>query len=169
MHFCCICGNLLLIERGGENMRFFCPTCRYTHDISKAYITSAKLKRKKIDEDVFGGEVTSLFFMIGFILYRRGGLAQCWSHRSDMSSVPTQGSLLHANTDAIRRRTHDYILPLCELPGALQGRLARQGTLPFSNRLIPNATTNRIIISVAFIHVLQMVKPWWRWWFRLGF
>ena len=38
-------------------MRFFCPTCRYTHDISKAYITSAKLKRKKVDEDVFGGRL----------------------------------------------------------------------------------------------------------------
>jgi DNA-directed RNA polymerase III subunit RPC11 len=56
MHFCPNCGNLLLIERGLETMRFCCPTCVYNYDITRAYVSEVQLKHKKIDEDVFGGE-----------------------------------------------------------------------------------------------------------------
>eukprot|EP01041_Mallomonas_annulata_P009670 gene9670-20110_t len=54
MHFCPICGNLLLIEEGHVSMRFCCPTCPYTHNISTKYTSQVKLKRKEVD-DILGG------------------------------------------------------------------------------------------------------------------
>ena len=54
MHFCPLCGNLLLIEEGSVGMRFCCPTCPYTHNIAKKYTSQANLKRKEVD-DVLGG------------------------------------------------------------------------------------------------------------------
>ena len=55
MHFCPICGNLLLIEEGTEGMRFCCPTCPYLHNIQKRYSSKAKSKKKEVD-DVLGGQ-----------------------------------------------------------------------------------------------------------------
>ena len=55
MHFCPVCGNLLLIEQGHQGYRFKCPTCPYNHDLKRRYTTSLKLKKKSID-DVLGGE-----------------------------------------------------------------------------------------------------------------
>ena len=54
MHFCPMCSNLLLIEDGLSGMRFCCPTCPYTHDITKTYSSRVKLTRKEVD-DVLGG------------------------------------------------------------------------------------------------------------------
>ena len=54
MHFCPICGNLLLIEEGNVGMRFCCPTCPYRHDIKDKYSSNAKIKKKQVD-DVLGG------------------------------------------------------------------------------------------------------------------
>ena len=54
MHFCPICGNLLLIEEATNGMRFCCPTCPFLHDIDKKYTSKAKLKAKELDS-VFGG------------------------------------------------------------------------------------------------------------------
>jgi len=56
MHFCPVCGNLLLME-DSENggMRFCCATCPFLHKITKAYKTNVKIKKKEID-DVLGGE-----------------------------------------------------------------------------------------------------------------
>ena len=36
-------------------MMFCCPTCPYVNDINRKYVTAVKLKKKVIDEDVFGG------------------------------------------------------------------------------------------------------------------
>lgn len=54
MHFCPICGNLLLIEEGNVGMRFCCPTCPYRHDIKEKCSSNAKIKKKQVD-DVLGG------------------------------------------------------------------------------------------------------------------
>ena len=54
MHFCPVCGNLLLIEEGFVGMRFCCPTCPYTNNINTKYSSDTKLKRKEVD-DVLGG------------------------------------------------------------------------------------------------------------------
>ena len=54
MHFCPVCGNLLLIEEGGMGMRFCCPTCPYLRDIKKKYSSKVKMKAKEVD-DVLGG------------------------------------------------------------------------------------------------------------------
>lgn len=54
MHFCPICGNLLLLEDGTGGMRFCCPTCPYLHDVDRIYTTSVKTKKKQVD-DVLGG------------------------------------------------------------------------------------------------------------------
>ena len=61
MHFCPICGNLLLMEdsevndrdRTSGGMRFCCATCPFLHKITKAYKTNVKIKKKEID-DVLG-------------------------------------------------------------------------------------------------------------------
>jgi DNA-directed RNA polymerase III subunit RPC11 len=55
MHFCPLCGNLLLLEMGGTGMQFCCPTCPYIHGLKKVYSSSAKIKRKELD-DVLGGD-----------------------------------------------------------------------------------------------------------------
>ena len=54
MHFCPVCGNLLLITDGSSGMRFCCPTCPYIHNINKRYIDRVKTTKKQID-DVLGG------------------------------------------------------------------------------------------------------------------
>lgn len=54
MHFCPVCGNLLLIEEGSVGMRFCCPTCPYLRNIEKKYSSKVKMKRKEVD-DVLGG------------------------------------------------------------------------------------------------------------------
>jgi len=54
MHFCPVCGNLLLIEEGSVGMRFCCPTCPYRHDIQEKYSSNVKIKKKQVD-DVLGG------------------------------------------------------------------------------------------------------------------
>jgi DNA-directed RNA polymerase III subunit RPC11 len=55
MHFCPLCGNLLLLEEGTKGMRFCCPTCPYLHNVSKVYSSRAKIKKKQVD-DVLGGD-----------------------------------------------------------------------------------------------------------------
>ncbi|CAK9251876.1 unnamed protein product [Sphagnum jensenii] len=54
MHFCPICGNLLLVDNEKNGMQFSCPTCPYVHDIQRRYTSSVKIKAKEID-DVLGG------------------------------------------------------------------------------------------------------------------
>jgi DNA-directed RNA polymerase III subunit RPC11 len=54
MHFCPLCGNLLLIEEAASGMRFCCPTCPYHHDINQRYSKVIKTQRKEVD-DVLGG------------------------------------------------------------------------------------------------------------------
>jgi len=54
MHFCPACGNLLLLEDSSNGMRFCCPTCPYLHDITHAYSSSIKIKKKTVD-DILGG------------------------------------------------------------------------------------------------------------------
>ena len=54
MHFCPVCGNLLLITDGSSGMRFCCPTCPYIHNINKRYIDRVKTTKKQVD-DVLGG------------------------------------------------------------------------------------------------------------------
>ena len=54
MHFCPICGNLLLIEEASDGMRFSCPTCPFVHNIDRKYTSKAKLKTKELDS-VLGG------------------------------------------------------------------------------------------------------------------
>ncbi len=56
MHFCPVCGNLLLIEESSLGMRFCCVTCPYSHQLAKKYSRSAGgLKKKIVDEQVLGG------------------------------------------------------------------------------------------------------------------
>eukprot|EP01040_Poterioochromonas_malhamensis_P013617 gene13617-15003_t len=55
MHFCPLCGNLLLLEEGTGGMRFCCPTCPYLQTVNKVYTSRAKIKKKQLD-DVLGGD-----------------------------------------------------------------------------------------------------------------
>jgi DNA-directed RNA polymerase III subunit RPC11 len=55
MHFCPLCGNLLLLEEGNKGMRFCCPTCPYLHNVNTLYSSRAKIKKKQVD-DVLGGD-----------------------------------------------------------------------------------------------------------------
>ena len=55
MHFCPLCGNLLLLEEGQQGMRFCCPICPYLHNLQGIYTSAAKIKKKQLD-DVLGGE-----------------------------------------------------------------------------------------------------------------
>jgi DNA-directed RNA polymerase III subunit RPC11 len=55
MHFCPLCGNLLLIELGDAGMRFCCPTCPYLYNLNKIYSSTVKTNKKQLD-DVLGGE-----------------------------------------------------------------------------------------------------------------
>ncbi len=54
MHFCPICGSLLLIEECGSGMQFCCPVCEYTKNVTKKYTSQIKLKKKEVD-DILGG------------------------------------------------------------------------------------------------------------------
>ena len=54
MHFCPVCGNLLLLEESLSGMKFSCSTCTYSHGIAKRYTNKVKTKRKEMD-DVLGG------------------------------------------------------------------------------------------------------------------
>eukprot|EP01012_Entosiphon_sulcatum_P008255 TRINITY_DN1441_c0_g1_i1.p3 TRINITY_DN1441_c0_g1~~TRINITY_DN1441_c0_g1_i1.p3 ORF type:complete len:106 (+),score=27.06 TRINITY_DN1441_c0_g1_i1:136-453(+) len=53
MLFCPHCGNLLLLERSGNGVRFFCETCPYICPIRKLVSEKVDIKRKAVDE-VFG-------------------------------------------------------------------------------------------------------------------
>jgi DNA-directed RNA polymerase III subunit RPC11 len=53
MHFCPVCGNLLLLQDSNLGLQFCCPTCPYKHDFDRRYISYVKLKKKEID-DVLG-------------------------------------------------------------------------------------------------------------------
>jgi DNA-directed RNA polymerase III subunit RPC11 len=55
MHFCPLCGNLLLLEEDVNGMRFCCPACPYMHSLKRKYTSHAKIKKKQLD-DVLGGE-----------------------------------------------------------------------------------------------------------------
>lgn len=54
MLFCPSCGNLLLVEAVG-NLRFFCQTCPYLHNVKEPMAKSTTLAKKDVD-DVLGGE-----------------------------------------------------------------------------------------------------------------
>ena len=54
MHFCPICGNLLLLEEATSCMRFCCPTCPYVYNLKNVYSSKVKTKKKQLD-DVLGG------------------------------------------------------------------------------------------------------------------
>lgn len=56
MHFCPLCGNLLLIEAGHNSMQFCCATCHFISPITEIYTNPAKLPRHKLVDDVLGGE-----------------------------------------------------------------------------------------------------------------
>ena len=49
MKFCPSCSNLLLVEYGTPNMRYFCQSCPYIHNISNEIGNHIKLNRKKND------------------------------------------------------------------------------------------------------------------------
>ena len=55
MHFCPLCGNMLLMEEGGHGMRFCCPTCPYLHNLRRVYSSKVPIKKKQVD-DVLGGD-----------------------------------------------------------------------------------------------------------------
>lgn len=56
MHFCPLCGNILLIEDSHMNgMRYCCPTCAYCSPIDTLYTNPAKLPLRKQMDDVLGG------------------------------------------------------------------------------------------------------------------
>jgi DNA-directed RNA polymerase III subunit RPC11 len=55
MHFCPVCGSLLLIEEAQEGMRYCCPTCTYARNIEKVYHCTVKVKNKEVG-DVMGGD-----------------------------------------------------------------------------------------------------------------
>ena len=55
MHFCPVCGNLLLLEEGVNGMRFVCPICVYVNDVTKMHASSVKIKKKQAD-DILGGD-----------------------------------------------------------------------------------------------------------------
>ena len=55
MHFCPLCGNLLIIEEGDHGLRFCCPTCSFTSLVDKVYTNAAKLPKRKQVDDVLGG------------------------------------------------------------------------------------------------------------------
>lgn len=54
MHFCPICGNLLLLEEASACMRFCCPTCPYVYNLKQVFSSKVKTKKKQLD-DVLGG------------------------------------------------------------------------------------------------------------------
>lgn len=54
MHFCPVCGTLLLIEDSTNGMIYACPICTYDHRIDKRFVANAKIKKKEVD-DVLGG------------------------------------------------------------------------------------------------------------------
>ncbi len=55
MHFCPLCGNLLLLEEASRGMRFCCPICPYLYNLKGVYTSEAKIKKKQVD-DVLGGD-----------------------------------------------------------------------------------------------------------------
>ncbi|EFA81344.1 RNA polymerase III subunit [Heterostelium album PN500] len=56
MLFCPSCANMLLVEKGEPNTRFYCPTCPYIFNIQNKVVTKVPLIRKNIEVDVFGGD-----------------------------------------------------------------------------------------------------------------
>lgn len=69
MKFCPKCGNMVVVEEGetmellndGEDevsvpvVQFRCQTCQYTHEITEAFSSVVKTKKKGVD-DVLGGD-----------------------------------------------------------------------------------------------------------------
>eukprot|EP01138_Halocafeteria_seosinensis_P008702 gb/GECG01008895.1/.p1 GENE.gb/GECG01008895.1/~~gb/GECG01008895.1/.p1 ORF type:complete len:106 (+),score=5.76 gb/GECG01008895.1/:1-318(+) len=54
MLFCNWCGNLLIAEDTGANVRFYCRTCPYVHDVDHRIMKTIPLDRKQVD-DILGG------------------------------------------------------------------------------------------------------------------
>lgn len=44
----------MLLEESVNGMRFCCPACPYVNQLNKVYVSSAKIKKKQVD-DILGG------------------------------------------------------------------------------------------------------------------
>jgi DNA-directed RNA polymerase III subunit RPC11 len=55
MHFCFICGNMLMLETStGGRLRFYCQTCPYVYHLKAMVRVDVPLEHKAVDE-VLGG------------------------------------------------------------------------------------------------------------------
>ena len=54
MHFCFICGNMLLLETVSGRLRFYCQTCPYVYNLKATVRVDVPLEHKAVD-DVLGG------------------------------------------------------------------------------------------------------------------
>ena len=55
MLFCPTCGNLLLLERSVNIMRFYCKTCPYVFNINQT-LKNYSVYEKKVGDSILGGK-----------------------------------------------------------------------------------------------------------------
>lgn len=127
MHFCPPCGNLLLLEHVGGNLRFYCQTCPYVYKLKATVCSEVPLEHKEVD-DVLGG-------------------AEAWKNADQTDAVCRAGRLPYRHRARLPRPYCSHIAALVALASTELSKvhqpksiLPAVRTLPLENRLNQCAT-----------------------------